>query len=178
MQNHFKRKSIRYKSLVFLGFPKHKVGDDGSIWSKGKNWKCGWRKMKLGKWGRNQIVVLTYKRQEKTFSIHWLVLTAFIGPCPEGMQACHFPNKDRMDNRLSNLRWDTPKGNSGDRIYHGTDPSEERNPRAKLTREKVKIIREMYSSRQYSQSQLGRIFEVGQDTISSVVRFETWPHVR
>lgn len=50
---------------------------------------------------------------------HRLVLTAFVGPCPDGMQACH-NDGDKSNNRLSNLRWDTPSSNTLDLVRHGT----------------------------------------------------------
>jgi hypothetical protein len=53
--------------------------------------------------------------------IHRLVLEAFVGPCPEGMEACH-NDGDGLNNRLENLRWDTRSGNMRDRVLHGTDP--------------------------------------------------------
>jgi hypothetical protein len=46
---------------------------------------------------------------------HVLVLTAFVGPRPEGMLACH-KNDTPDDNRLVNLRWDRPLGNHADRV--------------------------------------------------------------
>jgi hypothetical protein len=52
--------------------------------------------------------------------VHTLVLETFVGPRPEGMQACHDPDRDGMNNRLDNLRWDTPKANQQDSIRHGT----------------------------------------------------------
>lgn len=58
----------------------------------------------------------TGQRQKK---VHRLVLEAFVGPCPDGMEACHW-NGDRADNRIVNLRWDTPSSNSYDRVRHGT----------------------------------------------------------
>lgn len=51
--------------------------------------------------------------------IHHLVLEAFVGPCPDGMECCH-NNGDRGDNRPSNLRWDTRLGNCQDIIAQGT----------------------------------------------------------
>ena len=51
--------------------------------------------------------------------IHRLVLEAFVGPCPEGMLACH-NDGDRANSRVENLRWDTPKANSDDTLRHGT----------------------------------------------------------
>ena len=52
--------------------------------------------------------------------VHRLVLTAFVGPCPEGMVGCHF-NDVGTDNRLENLRWDTPRANTYDSIRLGTN---------------------------------------------------------
>lgn len=51
--------------------------------------------------------------------LHRLVLEAFVGPSPEGMEACH-ENGVRGDNRPENLRWDTRTENVKDAIKHGT----------------------------------------------------------
>lgn len=57
-------------------------------------------------------------RKSITIGVHRLVLLAFVGPCPEGMEACH-NNGDPADNRLPNLRWDTRKANVSDTLAHG-----------------------------------------------------------
>ncbi|ATN90865.1 HNH endonuclease [Gordonia phage Lysidious] len=51
--------------------------------------------------------------------VHTAVLTAFVGPRPDGHEACH-SNGDATDNRLTNLRWDTRSENNFDRVRHGT----------------------------------------------------------
>lgn len=48
-----------------------------------------------------------------------LMLTTFVEPRPEGMEACHGPGGG-LDDRLSNLRWDTPSENGLDQVRHGT----------------------------------------------------------
>lgn len=53
-------------------------------------------------------------------TVHRLVLETFLGPRPEGMEACHFPDRDPGNNRLANLRWDTSAANKADAVRHGT----------------------------------------------------------
>jgi uncharacterized protein (DUF433 family) len=46
--------------------------------------------------------------------VHNLVLLAFVGPPPDGMEACH-NDSDPRNNRLDNLRYDTHQGNLEDK---------------------------------------------------------------
>ena len=57
--------------------------------------------------------------QSKQLGVHALVLEAFVGPRPEGMEGCH-NDGDTDNNTVGNLRWDTPSSNSLDRVKHGT----------------------------------------------------------
>lgn len=51
--------------------------------------------------------------------VHRLVLSAFVGQCPKGMEGCH--NDGNPGNpHLGNLRWDTYSNNQKDRRMHGT----------------------------------------------------------
>lgn len=54
-----------------------------------------------------------------TVNIHTLVLEAFVGPMPEGLEACH-DNGDCLDNHLTNLYWGTRSDNVRDAMRHGT----------------------------------------------------------
>lgn len=60
--------------------------------------------------------------RRNTRTVHTLVLEAFVGPCPEGLEACH-NNGDHADNTLGNLRWDTRSENAKDKTRHGTNPN-------------------------------------------------------
>lgn len=51
--------------------------------------------------------------------VHLLVLEAFVGPRPEGMEGCH-NDGNPANNRLDNLRWDTHSSNISDAVQHGT----------------------------------------------------------
>jgi thymidylate synthase ThyX len=50
--------------------------------------------------------------------VHQLVLEAFVGPCPAGMEGCH-NDGNGLNNNVANLRWGTPRSNADDRIKHG-----------------------------------------------------------
>lgn len=68
--------------------------------------------------------VIRVKRdgKQRKLRIHRLVLEAFVGPCPDGMECCH-NDGDPGNNRLSNLRWDTKSANEFDQVRHGTHVS-------------------------------------------------------
>ncbi|MBX9661624.1 MAG: NUMOD4 motif-containing HNH endonuclease [Nitrospiraceae bacterium] len=63
-------------------------------------------------------VELRRAKQHRTVNVHVLVLEAFVGPRPDGMNCCHW-NDDPTDNRLSNLRWDTTSANQHDQVRNG-----------------------------------------------------------
>ena len=65
-----------------------------------------------------QVFLFTADGARKPRLVHRLVLEAFVGPCPEGMQACHF-NDVPDDNRLLNLRWDMSSANKFDEVRNG-----------------------------------------------------------
>lgn len=54
------------------------------------------------------------------YTVHRLVMMAFIGPRPSGLEICH-NNGDKTDNRLSNLRYDTRSANCQDSLKHGNN---------------------------------------------------------
>lgn len=50
---------------------------------------------------------------------HHLVLENFVGPRPKGMEGCH-NDGNKLNNNLTNLRWDTSTANNYDLVKHGT----------------------------------------------------------
>lgn len=63
-------------------------------------------------------VSLNAAGRRRSAKVHHLVLEAFVGPRPEGLECCH-GNGDPTDNRLENLRWDTFEANVADRVAGG-----------------------------------------------------------
>lgn len=50
--------------------------------------------------------------------VHQLVLEAFVGPRPPGMEGCHWDD-NKENNALTNLRWDTHSANMFDKVRNG-----------------------------------------------------------
>jgi hypothetical protein len=120
---------------------------------------------------------------EKTKLLHHLVLETFVGPCPEGMECRHFPDRDPSNNRLDNLLWGTRQENRNDMKFHGTNlgckgnTKGERQHLSKLTSEQIIDIRKKYASGKFTQKQLGELFGVDKTNIGQIVKRKTWAHV-
>lgn len=90
---------------------------------------------KIGPSG-HRCITLTFSGKERTVFVHTLVLLAFSGPCPEGMECRHL-NGDPLDNRPCNLKWGTHLENSMDRQMHGHYARGEDHAMAVLTEQQV-----------------------------------------
>ena len=75
-------------------------------------------------------VRLYHNGQYVTKQIHRLVLQAFVGDCPNGMETRHLDGNP-ANNLLSNLKWDTKSENNKDRFRHGFTHKGDNNPSAK-----------------------------------------------
>lgn len=70
--------------------------------------------------GGRLTVKLSVLGTTRTRLVHQMALEAFHGLRPQGMLACH-NNGKHLDNRVANLRWDTPAENMRDKRRHGTN---------------------------------------------------------
>lgn len=68
---------------------------------------------------RYAITPLTVNGKPYGKTTHSLILSAFKGKRPDGMQACH-NDGNRTNNHISNLRWGTHRDNIEDKYKHGT----------------------------------------------------------
>ncbi len=86
---------------------------------RGRLWRGGSRKSRPNvRSGHPQIPLRRHGEKGMAY-VHRLVLEAFVGPAPEGMEACH-NDGNPTNNALSNLRWASRAENNLDRVRHGT----------------------------------------------------------
>jgi NUMOD4 motif/HNH endonuclease len=97
-----------------------------------------------------------------------LVLEAHIGPPPTPRHQANHKNGVRTDNRLKNLEWRTPSGN----VRHARD--ELSLAQQKLTLGEASMIRFLAVEGRISQTEIARLFGVGQSHVSRIKSGDCW----
>lgn len=114
--------------------------------------------------GKNRLYVnLTSKGKMKKYQVHVLVALAFIGERPEGYDVCHIDGNS-LNCKLSNIKYDTRNQNGIDIYRYGKKAGP-----GKLTIEQVIEIRNLYSTGNYKQKELAKIFKVSQSSIWNII---------
>lgn len=151
-------------------FPKYMFSANGSVISYFGKTPRVLKPIKMGDYVGLQLVSADGQRKEY---LHRLIAEAFYGPCPDGMVCCH-ANGVKSDNSAGNLRWDTPRANNLDRNAHGTAPTGERNPMARLSAQKVLQMRRIRASTGASYSAIAREFSVSTMTAYRAITGKAW----
>ena len=164
------------------------VSADGRAWSRrGKRRLFGrngtesvlldtWKPLKLVRGNHNaRMLNARINGKQRLFQVHRLVLSLFVGPCPEGMECCH-NDGDRTNNRVENLRWDTHRNNIADKRRHGTHQAGSKHGMAKLTEAQVLEIRRRFAAGEGSTT-LALAFGVTWRHILDIVKRDRWRHI-
>lgn len=106
--------------------------------------------------------------------VQYIVLEAFVGPRPKGAYCCH-SDGSKINNSLSNLRWDTPTANCHDAELHGTKTMGERVAASVLSESDVREIRALAGV--VPRSELAKRYGVAAATIGEAIRRVTWRHL-
>lgn len=161
------------KWKAVMGFPEYEVSNLGRI--KRVKAACGATINALvNPWKTKNgylAVGLSVNSKVKTRLVHRLVAEAWIGPV-EKMDVCH-NNGKRDDNRLSNLRIDTRKGNMADVYLHDTHIRGERCGSNKHSEELMRKIKEEIRAGAVVR-QLAIKYNIPAPTLYGVSQGKTW----
>jgi len=166
-------------------FPDYAITRDGCVWSKPRNSRHNNMRFLQGKWlsprtkKGHLYVSLRNESGDYNLFVHRLVLQSYIGNCPVG-QECRHLDGNPQNNNLSNLCWGTSRENKYDTVWHGrhlrVGLKGSENKQAKLTDEKVRIIRFLRRAG-FMLKDLAWQFDVSVSGISHVCENRTWKHL-
>lgn len=108
----------------------------------------------------------------RSVRVHILVLTAFVGPAPDGMECLH-ADDDGHNNCLTNLRWGTHSENGDDRwdLHRKRDGDG-----FKLTADQVREIHVALAGGEH-QKVIAARYGTSRGNISHIARGSTWAHL-
>jgi len=118
-------------------------------------------------------VPILYKGIRKKEWIHRLVAEEFLDNSENKPYVCH-RDGNAKNNDVKNLYWGTSKENASDRKKHNTEIYGERNGRALLNIEKVKLSKLLYAKFGWDVCKISKLFNVSSSTISDIMHKRTW----
>lgn len=122
--------------------------------------------------GGYKMVSLSRNGVRSVCYVHRLVALAFYGYPLDGQEVCH-NNGDRLDNRFSNLRWDTRSGNFSDKLIHGTSNRGQNHGNAKLTEEQALAV--LRSTETHAE--IARRYDISTSSVYLIKRGTNWKHL-
>lgn len=162
-----------WKSVGFGFGDLYEVSSDGDVRRIGSDILIG-HKM------RNGYVRVQFSRDGiiEAHTVHAIVADAFIGLRPTGYHIDHV-NGIRDDNRLTNLRYCTPKENIGFTKERGATAVGQRNGASVLTDAQVTMIRKLKAERgrYWGAAKIAADLGVGVSTVCQAARGYRYSHI-
>jgi len=99
--------------------------------------------------------------------VHREVLRSFVG---DSELCCCHNDGDKLNNHLTNLRWDTHKGNEADKVEHGTKMQGESHHQSKLTKMQAIFVK----TSSLGGAELARKFGISRSQIYNIRKSRSW----
>lgn len=158
----------------------HRIGKDGSVWTclvPGHRTKAHWRQLRPRPVRGGYLAIrIRIDGAVRSLSVHRLVLEAFEGNCPDGMECLH-ENDNRQDNRIGNLKWGTRQENLCQRCTTGNQQRGERVGTSKLNSTQVHEIRRRLKAGETAPA-IARHFGVTPTAVFKIKKGVNWSHLK
>lgn len=119
-------------------------------------------------------LILQMNGVKRNHTVHQLVASAFLGPCPKGLNVLH-KNDDKANNTPSNLYHGTSKQNGRDRVLNGVSVRGAQHHAVSLTEN---MVREIFSLRgKMKQINIARKIGTTVSAVSHIHHGWSWTHV-
>lgn len=109
--------------------------------------------------------------EPRKYLVHQLILEAFVGPKPLGLECRHLDG-DPLNNRLDNLLWGTHQENIADATKEG------RMGGFKLVIDDVRQILDLIKITRMNENDIGKLYGVSAGTIRAIKEYRTWKYIR
>lgn len=152
---------------------KYEISNEGMVWNKllGRAMSPGLHS------GGYLIVTLKHNGIKEQFYIHRLVAFVFIKN-PKNKPWVNHRNSNKQDNRVVNLEWCTPTENINHCHQIGTlKPIDGERKNARLKKEDILKIRDLYKNGIMNQYDLAREFKIAQQHVSDIINYKYWKHL-
>jgi hypothetical protein len=120
-------------------------------------------------------VTLSRNGKQKTYPVHRLVASAFLGPCPDDKETNHI-DYDHKNNRADNLEYITRQENMTHSYQHGhalTAVKGSASPNTKLTEADVIAIRQSPLKR----ADVATLYGIAAVTVKHIRARRSWRHI-
>lgn len=130
------------------------------------------RLLKLTSDPRYLRVGLHLNGKHKLEGVHRVVAKAFI-PNPLNLPDINHIDSNKQNNMVSNLEWTNAKMNAIHRNKSGNGNTlyGENQPRTKISDRDVKLLREMYNTGEFTQRDLGKLFNIAGSQVHRILHF-------
>lgn len=163
---------------VIPGFSRYSASADGQVRRDAQIYrtKPGLVSQRIDKHGYWSCSLTDDDGVQKKKQTHKFIAMAFFGNPAAGEVVCHGP-AGKLNNCVSNLRYDSPAENVEDMRRHGTMALGSKHPGSKLNEAKVSEILSLLCTSGFTHKEIGKLFQVDGACIGRIATGEKWKHV-
>ena len=123
-------------------------------------------------------VILCDNQDRKDYTVHRLVALSFLGNPPTKQHQVNHIDGNKLNNHVTNLEWVTVSYNNHHAWVTGLKNQDgEKNPQAKLKNSDVLNIKQMLSSKNYTNRYIAKMYSVSEATICLIKTGKVWGHL-